>query len=174
MLKIPKRHSLIATGGPEEPWITRDAISILDKIIKPSWKIAEWGMGSSTIWLARRCSLLISIDHNPVWFDEVTAEINRLCLEDKKIAKCKLDLRLETNVEKYVTVLNSFSEKTFDLILVDGRNRERCIQNAYLRIKKNRCIVLDNSERYNVPELNDWEKNVTSNPYWDTTFWKRT
>src|ERR1700756_4085872 len=51
----------------EFPLLAPKANSFLAKHISPNAIGFEWGSGGSTIWFARHCRKLISIEHNPAW-----------------------------------------------------------------------------------------------------------
>src|SRR5438874_13577508 len=51
----------LAHRRPELPWLGFRAIKHLDRLIKPDWRVLEFGSGMSTIWFARRCATLVSI-----------------------------------------------------------------------------------------------------------------
>ena len=59
---------------------------------------------------------------------------------------------------EYVQAINEF-EGNFDCIIIDGRNRSLCVDQAINRLNKNGLIILDNSERekyqYAIQKLND-------------------
>ncbi|MCK5642361.1 MAG: hypothetical protein KAJ19_16255 [Gammaproteobacteria bacterium] len=45
---------------PDVPWLTRQAVEILEDWLKPGYVGLEWGSGRSTLWFARRVSHLTS------------------------------------------------------------------------------------------------------------------
>lgn len=51
------------------------------------------------------------------------------------------------NYEQYAKTIHQFPEQYFDLILVDGRSRPACIQEALPHLKINGLLVVDNMER---------------------------
>jgi len=52
------------------PWLTEGSIDFIENfLINKDKKILEFGEGSSTLWFSDKCSKIISIEHNEVWFN---------------------------------------------------------------------------------------------------------
>jgi predicted O-methyltransferase YrrM len=123
------------------PWLTEGAIEFLESYLKekPNAKILEFGSGASTVWLAAKCGLLISVDHSQKWHEIVKNEIHH----SGKNKHVKLLLR----ERPYFTLANKFQDEYFDLVLIDGRDRVGCIQASIPKLKPGGILLLDNSER---------------------------
>ncbi len=50
--------------------------------------------------------------------------------------------------EKYARAIDAFPKDHFDIILVDGRARPSCFQQAIPHLKSNGLLVIDNTERH--------------------------
>jgi tRNA A58 N-methylase Trm61 len=79
----------------------------------------------------------------------------------------------DNNQQKYADyILNSF-ENSYDLVIVDGRNRCRCLANARSKVKVGGMLCLDNSERTEYEKamslLKDWEGRTWGDKNWMTT-----
>jgi putative heme iron utilization protein len=48
---------------PNWPWLTKEAILLLERLLRPDDIGLEFGSGRSTIWFAERVEKLISIEH---------------------------------------------------------------------------------------------------------------
>ena len=131
------------------PWLTDPAIDFLEIYLKPDMRILEFGCGGSTIWFKEKCKSVISIEHDWRYYKETKAR-----LKDHSGLRI---LQLP-----YYGVMNTFIDNYFDAIIVDGRNRKRCIYHSIPKVKPGGIIMLDNSERpyyHSVYEhLKDWEK----------------
>src|SRR5690554_7836675 len=55
------------TLSRELPWMTYDAIDFLSSIAAPDHEVFEWGSGGSTLFFARRCDRVISVEHDKKW-----------------------------------------------------------------------------------------------------------
>ncbi|MEL6930878.1 MAG: hypothetical protein AAFN81_06885 [Bacteroidota bacterium] len=139
---------------PDAPWLTQQAVLLLDHLIRPSDRGLEFGSGRSTKWFARRCHHLHSIEHHEGWFRKVDAEIASL-------TNVKYELKeLSTNnprLSPYVLVLEKIASNGIDFILVDGQCRDILCLSSIEKLRSGGLLILDNAERYvpnkyNIPE----------------------
>lgn len=140
----------------DRPWWTFTASERIDEMLRsrPGARVFEWGSGASTMWLARRAAAVISVEHDSVWADRVAA-----------VAPSNVDLRVRQGVPsaaprtgsakrgfegvdftEYVSEIEQHPGE-FDVIVVDGRAREACLERAVGRIAERGVIVVDNVER---------------------------
>lgn len=121
----------------KEPWFTEPAIKVLDDYLKKNKPfVFEFGMGASTVYLADKCSLLISVDHDEKWFSEIQKHISI-----QKAASVCLSNR------PYNYTIELEKDDFFDIIIVDGRDRVKCIESSIPKLKSGGWLILDNSER---------------------------
>lgn len=148
---------------PDYPWLTPQAIQILQSWIHPKDKGVEWGTGRSTIWFGSRVAQLLSIEHDPAWYEKTHIQLKKNGLDDV------VDYRLFPLVEKnspprpplpiaratqrsaYANVVNEYPDENFDFALIDGKIRHVCMALVLPKIRPGGLIILDNSERY-VPD----------------------
>jgi hypothetical protein len=136
------------------PWMTFGAIKYLDKYLDKNMTIFEYGSGGSTIFFSERVKKIISIEHDSAWYDY---EINIL----NKLENVELNLILPENKGKlinyrkgygssffdnYVNLIEQYNIK-FDVIIVDGRQRNDCFKKAIQKIAHDGIIVFDNFDR---------------------------
>lgn len=123
---------------PSIPWLSYRAQHQISHIIRPDSIVLEFGSGMSTPWLAQRCGLLYSIEHNEAWY---------------RIVQARLSAKRMTNVHYYLRDQTSYSDLTahpdhlFDFVLIDGIERPACVLNAVIKLKKGGWIYLDNTDR---------------------------
>lgn len=169
-----KKESVILTGGADEPWLTREFIEIFKSWNTKDWSMFEWGTGSSTYWFSSKVKKLISMDNSPYWH-QFTKEI----LEKAGVENTILHLESLSSDAYYNTIMNY---NPFDCILVDGRNRVRCIRSALQRIKSCGVVILDNSDRAETSYHGNYkvafellkdakEHYSTTNGIWKTDYW---
>ncbi len=185
-------HSGTGTLSLKLPWITYDAIDFLSKICTLEMTVFEWGSGGSTLFFARHCRHVTSVEHNIEWKNLLLDKLSELSITNvdyKAIAGEKIadwhqkkyqnpddfvskDPQSEgLSFEKYVKAIDTFPHNHFDLIVVDGRARNCCVKRAIPHLKKNGYLVVDNSDRKyylaGFPELNDpsrWQKTEFEGP----------
>jgi hypothetical protein len=151
----------------EMPWICYSAISYLEDWLKPGMNILEYGSGGSTLFFLRHECNIISIEHDPSWYNVVAASINRCANKDNSklflsvpvYTNETLDYKNESNCvsidsgfdgysfSSYVKHVDQYRDSTFDLILVDGRARRACLHYSASKVKPGGLIILDNSDR---------------------------
>lgn len=125
-----------------EPWITESAIELIKLKLTEKAHVFEFGSGASTLWFLDilKMGKLVTVDNHRGYFEE----INRLIKEKKSF--CLTSTVLVD--EPYNNQIEIYKDDYFDLVLVDGRNRNACIRSAIPKLKKGGWLVLDNSERH--------------------------
>lgn len=176
----------------EMPWMTYDAIDFLASNCRSDSTIFEWGSGGSTLFFAKRCRHVTSVEHDGKWSDFLKERLESLAVSNvdhreipgEGISDWEVrDYRnpddfisndthsVGLSYEKYVKAIDSFPENYFDIVLVDGRARNCCIKRAMVHVKEGGYLVVDNSDRRyyleGFAELQDasiWEKNEFQGP----------
>lgn len=122
------------------PWLTSESIKFLEDffIHHHSARMLEFGSGNSTVWFAQRGAFVTSIEHDIRWYTQV----QQLCIQ-KKITN--VDLRLIQH--NYASICATFESNTFDIILVDGKDRIRCVEESMRLVKPGGILMLDDAER---------------------------
>lgn len=163
------------------PWITDEANDFLfEKVQKKEIdSVLEFGSGASTLWFAERVNLLVSIEHDPKWYKKISDELKS---RDLKLKDYILGQR------PYHEQCFKYENTSFDLVVVDGRDRVLCVKASKKLVKPGGYLILDNSERERYKEvfdiMKDWEEvsfiqnGVDKTGWeayegWTTTVWKR-
>ncbi len=150
----------------EQPWITFDAIQYLEETVGPSHRVFEFGGGGSTLFFLKHCQAVVTVEHDAEWF-----RLLKQWVEDTQLGNwvgCLVepergDLMASpsasnpdhyssggvegVNFIKYASLIDSYPDEYFDLILVDGRSRPACIKHAVPKLKKGGLLALDNADR---------------------------
>jgi hypothetical protein len=143
------------------PWISFPAIKYLEKFLDRRMKVFEYGCGGSTLFFADRVGTVISAEHDRAWYeklsgiiknsDESSVKINFIPPAagngDNEIYFSGNELYSGLSFKEYVSLIDSFPENYFDVILIDGRARNGCFLHSISRLRKGGLIVWDNSER---------------------------
>jgi hypothetical protein len=152
------QHSPLAD---ELPWITYGAIDWLGSHLTKQMSIFEWGSGGSTVFFARRVKQVVTIEHDPLWYQEVANNLKRKGFTNvslnlvEPVPSNHIDIWHTTtdskymgySFEHYIKVIEMYSNEYFDMVVVDGRARPGCMKQAISKIKKGGCMILDNSDR---------------------------
>lgn len=138
------------------PWWTFDAIDAVDLYLagKSGARVFEWGSGASTVWLAKRVGEVISVEHDGDWadlvaprifgFDHVTL-IRVAAQKQGQISSGKFGFE-GLYFDDYVSAIRDVPGK-FDLIVIDGRAREACLDEALARLAPGGRILFDDFKR---------------------------
>ena len=123
----------------EKPWISYSAIKELDQFLDADSRVLEFGSGMSTIWYAKRCKEVYSVDDFRAWYEKVERLIRSKGLSNVKFSFS--DDRVEYSRH------GSNAGGLFDLVVVDGSYRSDCILTAFELVGPGGIVYLDNSDK---------------------------
>lgn len=132
---------------PGSPYFVPQAIKRLDRFLSHKTVLFEWGSGQSTLWFAQRAGRMISIEHDPLWFERISTKLTKSSLNPN------IDYRLVPPDPKagdfstYVHSITSYPDGYFDVVSVDGRERVECVTAAKNKVKGGGLLILDDSHR---------------------------
>ncbi|MHC4113053.1 MAG: O-methyltransferase, partial [Planctomycetota bacterium] len=132
---------------PDVPWLTRQAVEILDDRLQPTDVGLEWGSGRSTLWFARRVSHLTSIEHNDHWYKRIKKMLSDKGIDNVELLFAALEAKNKDQPE-YVRVAAELPKASLDFVLVDGRLRDQCTEVALQLIKPGGMLIIDDAARY--------------------------
>jgi hypothetical protein len=81
-------HDIEDLGRLDLPWWTFGAIERVDAFLRSRGGRArafEYGAGASTLWLARRCARVVTVEHDREWWPPLAAHLKSL---DNVEARC--------------------------------------------------------------------------------------
>ena len=137
-----------------EPWLVESAITLIRNYLwalpigKRNYRVDgfvfEFGSGASTKWFSELCNNVVSVEHDER-FDQVVLGVEQFF-----------------QPRPYNQVIETFKDDYFDLILVDGRDRVKCVESSISKLKSGGWLVLDNSERVYYQKgmdlMKDWNR----------------
>ena len=126
---------------PDLPWLTADANALLIEHLSPESRVLEFGCGGSTLFFARNCREVISIEHDPAWHRRVTRQLAQENLT------AKVDLRL-LPPSSHAEAAAPIPAESLDLVLVDGVRRADCVLACMDKLKPRGLLVIDNINRH--------------------------
>ncbi len=119
------------------PWYTYPAVDFLNEKLNKTISIFEYGCGGSTKWLADKVSTIVAVEDHKEWKEFVEKEMP----ENVKIIFQPID-----NQYTYSKSIQTTQTK-FDLIIVDGKERNSCVENCLSNLNETGIIILDDSFR---------------------------
>jgi predicted O-methyltransferase YrrM len=148
---------------PGAPWLTQEAVSFLARNLRPEMRGFEWGSGRSTIWLAERVNRLVSVEHDPQWYEAICSSA----------AARNVDYRLAQGAD-YARQIGEFPDEYFDFVLVDGEFREACLRAAAPKVRRGGLLILDNADyEFDTSALFEYDRQATHNGVWRTDIFVR-
>lgn len=146
----------------DSPWLAPEAILAMDSFLASCDKpcVFEWGAGGSSLWFAERAARLISIEHDHIWYEKTQRELTKRALTHVKLIERPESFCYAKEIVEYTEYV---SDPLFDLVLVDGIQRNACVLAAVDGLKAGGWLVLDNTERETeyaeaLLLLKDWER----------------
>lgn len=118
------------------PWFTYPAIEYLNQLDLSKCNIFEWGIGNSSLFFAERAFAVYSVENDEDWFNKI-----------QSIKLSNNHIYLEKDNNKYAQIISTFNMK-FDIIVIDGKEREKCSNISHLYLVPEGLIILDNSDRH--------------------------
>ncbi len=119
--------------------------------------VFEFGGGGSTAWFADRFGRVTTVEHHREWFS---------MLESRLGGTSNVTLLYRSSAddyEMYVGSIDAFPDDSFDLVVVDGRERVRCFARAVAKVKPGGSLLLDDADRKRYRDafdLVDWPRRV--------------
>ncbi len=139
------------------PWLQPGAIEVMEKFLaqRNDIRVFEWGAGGSTLFFSAHAKRVFSVEHDLKWLNSVA---DRLAYGETANVQLSWVSEFSTLYHKSI-----FYEDFFDLILVDGVQRNECIGAAISCIEIGGMIVVDNTERAEeyaegLSLLKDWKR----------------
>ena len=119
------------------PWYTYAATAFLAKRVGQGLSVFEYGSGNSTRWWARRVSRVVACEHDAGWAQRLSADLPanvELMVHELKPdgAYCRAILQ---------------TTGAFEVVVIDGRDRNNCAIHTVERLADNGVIIWDNSDR---------------------------
>lgn len=139
-----------------KPMMTESDMKTIERILDayPSVSVLEWGSGGSTVYFPNYLRKnntpysWLSIEYNTAWYQKISAATENdphteIVLFDTGNAHVK---QRENPMDEYVAYPSTLG-KTFDVILIDGRKRRRCILEAKQLLNPNGVVLLHDAQR---------------------------
>ena len=143
------------------PWWTFEAIDEVELFLaeRPGARTFEWGSGVSTLWLAAHGAQVTSIEHDRAWAERMAPRLpESVTLHVVEPTPIDPDVGPEAAVPSgkagfagldfasYVAAVDAVPGD-LDLVVIDGRAREACLERVLGRLAPDGLVVFDDTER---------------------------
>lgn len=136
---------LLATRGRstmrlELPWLPFRLIDELAARLDGDSRVFEYGGGGSTLWFLERGATVTTVEHHPEW----AAELRRRITSDRWTL---VERSSDDDYAAYVGAIEEHPDDSFDVVVVDGRERARCLTAALPKVRPGGLLVVDDIDR---------------------------
>ncbi len=138
------KQSVDANGEPL-PWCTYPFIEFIEHRLTKQMNVFEYGSGNSTRWYAARVGNIKAVEHDKSWFELVKNQLP---------ANASVVYQDVQNIENYTGEVAKAGQQ-YHVVIVDGRQRVRCVEQAVQNLTPDGVIVFDNPERENYQSAHD-------------------
>jgi hypothetical protein len=151
-------HDPAALVRIDAPWWTLSAIDAVERWIaarKGDVRAFEYGSGASTVWLARRCREVVTVEHDAGFAQYVAPLLARdnirlrVIEPERGVASPKTPSG-RTGFEDcdFTAYVDAIADGgPWDLVVIDGRARVACLERAREFLAPGALVVFDNSSR---------------------------
>jgi hypothetical protein len=174
-LRSQVEQAPVRADGEPLPWFTYGAIEFLQRVVRPSDSVFEYGAGHSTLWWQAHVQRVCAVEHDTEWCErlrprlrphvqlqgigahwpastEAAARLAPFFARQRRTSwpyDAERVLRRGLADEPFVTYAQQIAEAggLFDFIVVDGMARRLCTYAAIQQLQPDGFIVLDNSNR---------------------------
>lgn len=131
-----KTKQAIDNKGNPIPWFTYPFLKFIGERLNDRLTVFEYGSGNSTIWFAERVKEIISVENDEKWFEVVKLRVP----QNAKVVYRQLEYH-----GKYAEEIANHNKK-FDIIIIDGRDRNYCAELAVKHLSDSGVIIFDNAD----------------------------
>lgn len=157
---------------PDLPWLTPSANQILTTCLKDTDRGAEFGSGKSTIWFSKQIASLVSVEHNPVWYEKVRKELEILGQQNVTYLFRPQKPGENPLQSAYVLEAQKLANASLDFALVDGIYRDACVWVLLDKIAPGGLLIIDNINLY-LPSSSRCPNSIRPNGSPVTPLWER-
>jgi protein-L-isoaspartate O-methyltransferase len=133
----------VSGNGDAVPWWTYSANEWVKARIRRTDRVFEYGCGGSTLWLAANVASVVSVEHDQSWFAKIQAGLP----ENAQILLRAAEGETSENVNSPYCQAIKEAEGPFDVIVIDGMERNACAKVAADMLAPEGIIIFDNSHR---------------------------
>ena len=116
------------------PWLALSAVRFMKSRLSKDSNAFEWGTGMSSAWYGKRFARVHGVEDSRAWFDTMHGRVGNAQIAFRE-------------GDSYVDFIRSFPEAYFDLIVIDGSYRDKCIEIAPTYLKKDGLLVIDDTDK---------------------------
>lgn len=170
---------IIDDDGTIMPWFTKPFLNVLKTWDMKEWNVFEWGTGYSTIWFARHCKTVVTVDHNLRWSSGVQSLARKLSLDNVTFKVRSpgeiIDTDDKTDHLSQLAMAINENDRLYDLIIIDciTTQRNACAKFALAHIKPGGILIVDNVDQRSSGVGNVTDRSIGYNSWRLLDFYKK-
>lgn len=133
---------------PEAPWLPKETIELLNRLLRRGDNVLEWGSGRSSAWIGKQTHTLRTIEHDRVWFDQTDRQLKADGLSQVTLDLLSPEPRSDPAASPYVRVIDEFADGSLDVIFVDGEHRAACTLGSIPKLAAGGLLILDDAHNF--------------------------
>jgi len=148
--------------------MTKREINCIEKYLKSSDTMIEWGAGGSTLYFSKKTKFYVSIEDSKIWYKRVLKAINK----EPDLKKKVVILNIKSNEARsfpskrsefidYIEIVKKLNHK-WDKVLIDGRARIYWGKEVKPYLKKDSIIFLHDFQRSKYESLFEYYELIES------------
>lgn len=138
----------VDTDGNRVPWMNYAVVRLLKDRLTGDLDLFEYGSGYSTAFFAQRVRSVISVEHDESWYRQMKGSLP---------PNVELIYQTHDYDGEYCRLIAS-AGRSYDVVVVDGRDRVNCIKQGIPALSEKGVLLLDDSEREQYRVGIDWAK----------------
>lgn len=156
-----KTKKSVDANGNSIPWYTYSFIKFFESRLNKKISVFEYGCGGSTFWFSSKVKQICSVEHDIEWFKK---------FEGHKFSNVQICHQGLDENESYSKAISKF-DLNFDVVVVDGKERNSCVINCLQKLTENGIVIIDNSDRIDYQTSFDLlkEKGFKRLDFWGMT-----
>jgi hypothetical protein len=130
-----QRKEAIDNSGKPIAWCTYSFMHFIHPRLQNEFNVFEYGCGNSTIWYAKKVNSIKSVEHDKSWLNKIqsTMPANSTIVYKELIYGGDYSKEVGNSNQKY------------QIVIVDGRDRNNCLLNSISQLTDDGVVVFDNS-----------------------------
>lgn len=158
------RNGMSTDGaGHPIPWWTFAANEWVKARIKKTDLVFEYGSGGSSLWLAAHAKSVVSVEHDEAWYEKIRPSLP----SNAQVLFREAGDEFSSDVSGAYCRAISEVDSPFDIIVIDGMERNACARLASRFLSPNGIIIFDNSHR---AKYADGMKSLAKDGFWRLDF----
>ncbi|HEU4458922.1 MAG TPA: hypothetical protein VFR90_07350 [Methylibium sp.] len=133
---LAEQRPVDAHGNPL-PWMNYSVVRFLQERLHGELDLFEYGSGFSTGFYAERVRSVVSVEYDPGW----VAQLRPTLAANVELIEQPQDI----DGDYCRTILRT--GRRFDVVVVDGRDRVHCVEQAFRCLSERGVVLLDDSQR---------------------------